>query len=270
MTIVLNEYEWAEKMINDHDLGNKPTETLSRIAKYYYANHFNKGEIRRRLAAFLLQCDPYASLVQWSDRLDRIAKNADKYPLIQLDGIEVTKEELKRIETLESRPLKRLAFTLLCTAKYWDAVFPKNNHWVNTPDKDIMRMANIGTSIRRQSMMFSELRKRGFISFSKKVDSLNVRVLFMSAGETAIHIQDFRNLGYQYLKYYGEPYFECINCGIVTKYQNLTKRGHFGRGRRQKYCPSCAAELRAKRAINSAMKHKEEIEKSNLPAKNSC
>ena len=34
MGIVLNEYEWAEKMINNHDLGGKPTETLSRVAKY--------------------------------------------------------------------------------------------------------------------------------------------------------------------------------------------------------------------------------------------
>lgn len=258
MTIVLNEYEWAEKMINDHDLGKRPTETLNRIAKYYYANRFSKREIRKRLSAFLLQCDPYASLIQWSDVLDKIVKNVGKYPLIQLDGVDVTKEELRRIETLESKPLRRLAFTLLCTAKYWDLVSPKNHHWVNTSDKEIMLMANISTSIKRQSMLFGELRKRGFICFSKKIDNLNVRVLFMGAGETAIHIRDFRNLGYQYLKYYGEPYFECVNCGIVTRYQNLSRRGRFKRGGIQKYCPNCAAEMRAKQAVNAAMKRKEE------------
>ena len=61
-------------------------------------------------------------------------------------------------------------------------------------------MANIKTSIKRQSLMFAELRNAGFIRFSKKIDNLNVQVLFMTPGETAIHIQDFRNLGYQYLK----------------------------------------------------------------------
>ena len=39
MSIVLNEYDWAEKMIANHDLGKKPTETLSRVSKYYYENH---------------------------------------------------------------------------------------------------------------------------------------------------------------------------------------------------------------------------------------
>lgn len=42
MSIVLNEYDWAEKMIANHDLGKKPIETLSRVSKYYYENHYSK------------------------------------------------------------------------------------------------------------------------------------------------------------------------------------------------------------------------------------
>lgn len=33
MGIVLNEYEWAERMINSRELGKKPMETLTRVAK---------------------------------------------------------------------------------------------------------------------------------------------------------------------------------------------------------------------------------------------
>ena len=40
MSIVLNEYDWAEKMIANHDLGKKPIETLSRVSKYYYENEY--------------------------------------------------------------------------------------------------------------------------------------------------------------------------------------------------------------------------------------
>ena len=40
MSIVLNEYEWAERAIKDKSLGKKPYETLSRVAKYYtYKNY---------------------------------------------------------------------------------------------------------------------------------------------------------------------------------------------------------------------------------------
>lgn len=248
MSIVLNEYEWAERMINNHELGKKPIETLNRVAKYYLENKYSKREIRKLLDTFLTQCDPSASLMHWSDTLDKVAKNVGKFPLIRLDGVDITKGELERIEALGGKQVRRLAFTLLCVAKYWDVVSESNNHWVNSPDKEIMQMANINTSIKRQSLMFAELRDAGFIKFSKKIDNLNVQVLFMEPGETAIHIQDFRNIGYQYLKYYGAPYFECVNCGITVKIQEPA------RGRRQKYCPSCAIELHTKQKVDSVMR----------------
>lgn len=250
MSIVLNEYEWAEQMIKNHELGKKPIETISRVAKYYYANQYSKQEVRKLLDTFLMQCDPSASLVHWSDTLDRVTKGVDRFPLIRLEEISVTKNELSKIELLKGKQIRRLAFTLLCIAKYWNAVSDANNHWVNSSDKEIMQMANINTSIKRQSMMFGELRDAGFIRFSKKIDNLNVQVLFIEDGEVAIHIQDLRNIGYQYLKYYGEPYFDCANCGLTVKIQEPT------RGRRQKYCPSCAVELHTRQKIESVMRRR--------------
>lgn len=250
MSIVLNEYEWAERMIDNNEIGKKPIETLSRVAKYYYANHYSKKEIRKLLDTFLAKCDPTTSLVHWSDTLDKVAKGADKYPLIRLDGVSITKGELEKINALSGKQIRRLAFTLLCVAKYWDAISPTNNHWVNSPDKEIMQMANISTSIKRQSMMFGVLRDAGMIRFSKKIDNLNVQVTFIEDGDTVLYIQDFRNIGYQYLKYMGEPYFDCVNCGITVKIQEPA------RGRRQKYCSNCAVELHTKQKVESVMRRR--------------
>lgn len=250
MSIILNEYEWAERMISNRDLGRKPVETLGRVAKYYSANHYSKREIRKLLDTFLIQCDPSASLANWSDKLDKIAKNADKYGIVKIDGVDVSVEEMKVIERLEGRQLRRLAFTLLCVAKYWDSVSENNDHWVNTSDREIMQMANISTSIKRQSAMFAGLKAAGLIKFSKRIDNLNVRILFMEDGEPALHIQDFRNLGYQYLKYYGGPYFECENCGLTVKLQEPA------RGRPQKYCPSCSVEVHTRQMVESVMRRR--------------
>lgn len=249
MKIILNEYEWAENMIHNRDLGSKPVETLERVAKYYRANNYSKNDTRRLLENFLMQCDPGTSLSAWSERLDKLVKIADKYPPIILNGVSISSRELEAIERLESTQLKRLAFTLLCCCKYFDATKPNNNHWVNCSDKDLMQMANIVTSIRRQSAMFNELRKRGYIQFAKKIDNLNVRLLFADdeANDEKIFISDFRNLGYQYLKYYGGAYFECENCGIVVKER-------IGCGRKQKYCPTCALEIKTRQSINSVMR----------------
>lgn len=157
---------------------------------------------------------------------------------------------MEAIERLEGKQIRRLAFTLLCVAKYWDAVSDKNDHWVNTSDREIMQMANISTSIKRQSAMFAELKAANMIHFSKKIDNLNVRVVFMEDGDTAIHIQDYRNLGYQYLKYYGGPYFECENCGLTVKIQEPS------RGRRQKYCQGCSIEVHTRQMVESVMRRR--------------
>ena len=41
MSIVLNEYEWAERAIQNHELGKKPIETLNRVSKYYLSNKYS-------------------------------------------------------------------------------------------------------------------------------------------------------------------------------------------------------------------------------------
>ena len=254
MGIVLNEYEWAERMIENRELGAKPVETLTRISKYYFENQYSKKEVRVMLDKFLIQCDPSVALARWSDTLDKITKSAAKYPLVKLDGVVVSYRELQRIEALEGMQIRRLAFTLLCVSKYWDAVSSRNNHWVNSSDVEIMRMANIGTSVKRQSAMFGQLRANGLIRFSKKIDNLNVQVLFSDSNipepEVAIHIRDFRNIGFQYLKHYGGPYFECENCGVVTKIADPNK------GRKPKYCAGCAAEVKTRQNVNSVMRHR--------------
>lgn len=251
MSIVLNEYEWAERMIERQDLGKKPTETLTRVAKYYLSDGYSKREVRQMLDEFLVQCDPSVRLPNWSDTLDRVVKNADRHPLIKVDGINITTDEMNIIDSLEKKQVQRLAFTLLCVAKYWDAVFEQNDHWVNTSDREVMQMANINTSIKRQSAMFAELRSAGMIQFSKKIDNLNVRVAFMGGEDEALRIQDFRNLGYQYLKYHGGPYFECANCGLTVKAQEPVK------GRKKKYCPSCAIEVGIRQRVDWVMRERQ-------------
>ena len=98
--------------------------------------------------------------------------------------------------------------------------------------------------------MYHTLSELGLIRFSKKIDNTNVRVEFIEDGEVAVRVSDFRNLGYQYLKYHGEPYFECENCGLTVR-QNNKKTG-----RRQKYCQSCAAEIKIQQTINSVMRRR--------------
>lgn len=252
MSIVLKENEWAENMIRSKSLGKKPSETFCRVARYYLDKGYNKSDTRNFLDTFLIQCDPTSSLPKWSDALDYAVGRASKYAAVDIDGIDITKPEMERVDSLDGKQIKRLAFTLLCLAKYWQIVVPSGDYWVNNRDNEIMAMANINTSIKRQSMMYWTLRECGMIQFSRKVDNTNVRVCFVEDGDAVMRVTDFRNLGYQYLKYHGEPYFECENCGLTTKINTPNK------GCKQKYCRDCAVAIHTKQMVNSVMRRRNE------------
>lgn len=257
MSIVLNENDWAAKMIKSRSLGNKPYETLCRVAKYYAENDgYSKSGVRDKIEEFLLMCEPSASITKWSHTLDIVANRAFKYKSINIDGINITDKEMAKIDSLGSRQMKRLAFTLLCLAKYWDEVNPNGDHWVNSSDSEIMGMANISASVKRQSALYHELNKLGMIQFSKKIDNTNVRVLFIEDGEPVYTVYDFNNLGYQYQMYHGEPFFVCENCGKTTKMKNPNV------GRRQKYCSNCAAEIMVRQNVNSVMRGRGKFNKT--------
>lgn len=252
MTIVLNENEWAEDMIVSRSLGKKPFETIRRVARYYIDGGQPPREVRRLLDVFLLQCDPTASLPKWSDSLDKAVSLAYKYPAVNIESVTVTKPEMERIDSVPGKQIRRLAFTLLCLAKYWNAVNSKCNSWVNNKDSDIMRMANINTSIKRQSMMYHTLNNIGLIRFSRKVDNTSVQVCFIEDGEIAMRITDFRNLGYQYMMYHGEPFIVCANCGITTR-MDTSGNNH---GRHKKYCGECTRQIYLQQTVNSVMRRR--------------
>lgn len=250
MSVILNEYSWAEDMIASAQLGDKPIKTLSIVAEYYYENGFSKRDIRKMTTEFYVACTSSPLPFYIADALDSIIKRLGRRPLVQIDGVNISSTELDIILKLQGRQLQRLAFTLLCLAKYHYERNPVTDHWVTTSDKDILKMANIKTSVKRQSKLFGDLQRAGLIKFSQKIDSLNVQVLFCDDYDCKIEIDDFRNLGYQFLKYVGEPYFECESCGIVEKITSPQK------GRKQKYCKACAQTIKSKQSSLSVISHR--------------
>lgn len=234
MSIVLDERYFAEQKLQHPELGHRPGETLGRIAKYYYASGYTKRDIISRLKDYLVRCDPRINLVLWDSLIKSSADYAEKHKLIEIDSISVTENELNTVSKLRSRPARRLLFTLICLAKFGNTVNPNNKCWVNVRTKEIFEMANIQCSSQRQSLMLNELLHLGLIGYSRVIDNTNIYVKCLdSDGCSAIKVTNFKNLGYQYLKYIGEPYITCNRCGVTVKRT----------GRWQKYCCTCAEDI---------------------------
>ena len=237
--IVLNEKEWAKTAIDALSLGKKPYETIVRVAKYYKSEGYKKSEIRRKVEDFMIRCKPRLSLVKWENSITAAVNTAEKYPPICLQGVVVTDKEMKKIEALPSVLQQRLMFTIVCLAKYGNAVNKNNGNWVNFEQKDIFTLANVTLSSKRQSLMINDLWQAGYIGYSCLVDNTNLSVKILDDGEPAMFIDDFRNLGNQYMRYHGGNYFECEGCGLVLKVTSASAH--------QKYCKECAEMIKANR-----------------------
>ena len=261
MSIVLNEYAWAKDHIEKCDLGDNAFETLCRVAKYYKANGAKKSVIKKNLEDFLLRCDPYVSTVLWSKTLDKAVKIGNKYPLVDIDKIVITKPEMDTILSAGSRnggiQVQRLAFTLLCVAKYMLRVAPNTNGWVSIPEDQIMKMANLKPSYKRQNLLYGQLIEAGLLQPSKKIDNLNVRVLYIKDGEPALDVCDFRDLGNQFMKYIGKPYYVCQNCGLTVKAPKNAKLG------KMKYCQECAVKIEVKNRVDCVMRSRKPARSAN-------
>lgn len=237
--IILNEKEWARRAIDSLSLGKKPFETIVRVAKYYKSEGYRKSEVRRKVEDFMIRCQPRLSLVKWENSITSAVNAAEKYPPVCISGVTVTVPEMEKIEALPSLLQQRVMFTLVCLARYGHAVNPKNGNWVGFSQKDIFSLANVTMTSRRQSLMINDLWQAGYIRYSRIVDNTSLSVEIIEDGEPAMFVDDFRNLGNQYMRYHGGDYFECEGCGLVLKATSASAH--------QKYCRECAGAIKAAR-----------------------
>lgn len=233
MRLILNEKEEAEKIINTGDIGSKVNETLSLLSRYYKYQGCNTKEIINNLDNFMANSYVNYNPDDWDKIINRYAK-AKKYTLVQIGSIPVTKNELLSISQIKDKKLEKLAFTLLVLAKFGNMRNPNNNNWVLVDEYDVLQRARVRGSLIAQYSCFYDLAKMDLITYSHRVDNINVRVGFIdNDSEIVLNIIDLRELGYQYLMYKGEKYIKCAECGIVMKPTS-------NKSNNQKYCKECA------------------------------
>lgn len=233
--IVVNENEYAQIRIKNKDVGENVYTTLSILAKYYYSQGMKRKAVCIELQNFLEVAYPKYSINKsyWTEVIEKTANKNAKEKLFESDGVWITESEWEKIQALGNKILGKLAFTLLCIAKINNQRRSSNNNWVNTDIKEIYKLANISCSVDLRAKRIGSLIHSGLAEFAKRVDNLNLKVLFVDdESKKKFLVNDFRDLGNEYLYRIGENYIRCAECG------KLIKNNKYGN---KKYCPTCAA-----------------------------
>lgn len=205
------------------------------LARYYYhVFGYRKKKISDLLLDFLKRNYPRYELDEtyWLETLEKISSRAGKYQLAEIEGVKVSVAEMQVIQSIHNKVLERLAFTMLVVAKFWNMKKPENDGWVNTSSKDLFKYARITSNTIDRELRIGELHDLGLVEFPKRNGNLNCRITFIhDDSEEAVFVDDFREIGYAYLKYNGENYIKCAECGI------LIRNNKYGN---KKYCKDCS------------------------------
>lgn len=234
--IILNEKKYAIECLENGFVGKKPFFTLSIIAKYYYHSlGYKKSKINNLLNEFMSKnyAGYHLDKLSWQDTIESIVKKVNKYALLEVDGVSITKSELQTISEIDNPIRERVMFTILCLAKFGLARNSNSNGWVNTDSKEIFKMARVSCKALERELYIGDLFDRGLLELPMRNDNTSIRVTFIDTeSPEELFVSDFRELGYEYLKYKGENFIRCAECGILTRgNKNGTKR----------YCKDCAA-----------------------------
>ena len=243
INLILNEKNYAEKLINGEVTDTNPYHALSLLARYYYhISGYRKSKIAILLNEYLYRrffVEDYEK-TRWEDIIERIAQNAKKHPPKEIAGVRITFAEMEIVDALPGVALRKLAFTILCLAKLGNLRNPNNNNWVNYSSKDVFDLANINCRSIDRELKIGTLYQKGLLEFPTRNDNLSYRVTYVNDDSNeAIFVDDFRELGYCYLNYHNGGYIRCRECGILMKDMSLPNTA----GRKKAYCKNCAAPL---------------------------
>ena len=236
---VFDGVSYAKSVIENHNIDDtNANEHMMLLAKYNF--HVNKMDDDSNYRAIVDYMKKYWCLFAEPDyqrKIEDYIKNAHKYSFKSIESIKITKNELDFIASLDNIRLEKLAFVLLCVAKYECYYHDEPKYWITWSLNNLTKLARIHVTKNETLQLFRELVVRGVIESNSSGKNLYEHILFASDGqndEVALELQevDYKELAYTYLFYKNgfSGYKHCEKCGILIKINSHS----------QKYCKKCA------------------------------
>lgn len=253
---IFDEQKHAEQVINSHKVDKSNIKDfIFKLAKYnYYVNKMDDDINYHAIVEYLRKyCNMFVE-ADYCQFIDKYIKNCKKKEYIMIDSIKIRRSELDFIESLNNIRLEKIAFVLLCVAKYDHEAYGLEDYWVNNYSiGSITSMARVHVTSNEKLQLYRELFLAKVFNLSKKVGTCNQQILFVSEKESDPVVLelteiDYKELAYTYLFYKNgfSGYINCSKCGkLIRKTANSSK-----------YCRECAKESKKESNRTSYQKSK--------------
>lgn len=236
---VFDGLSYAKSVIDDHNIDEKnANEHMMLLAKYNFnVEKMDDAENYHSIVSYMSTYWPSFMEADHQQKIEDFVKNAHKYGFKSIDSIKITRKELNFIASLGNIRLEKIAFVLLCIAKYECYYHDEPKYWICWPLNAISKLARVHVTRNENKILFRQLVLAGVIESNSFGTELYEHILFVSDGkddEIVLELSeiDYKELAYTYLYYKNgfSGYIHCEKCGRLTR-QNSN---------RQKYCEDCA------------------------------
>lgn len=240
---VFDGLSYAKNVINNHNIDeNNAIEHIKMLAKYnFHVEKMKDDENYRSIVEYMSNYWDCFAEADYEQIIGNFIKEAHNFSFKNIGTIEITRKELDFIGSLDNIRLEKIAFVMLCIAKYKCYYHDSPNYWIDWNLNAISKLARVHVTKKENLLLYRQLVLAGAIESNSVKKKLYEHVLFASNGEndeTILELSenDYKELAYTYLYYKNgfTGYVHCEKCGRLIKQKS----------NRQKFCDECSVLVR--------------------------
>ena len=232
MNFLFNEKSAIENMINMKVVDNDNIfVTIKDLARYnYFVYNMDKDNNYKSILKYLQKNGQNINEENVYNIIDLCVQRAKKHPFKQVSEVHITKNELQFIKNLNDIKQEKIAFVLLTSAKYYDAVRDTKKNTAYMRNSDICKLARITIPAKDRDVFMQFAYDKRVLLRHSRAASIEKTVGFISNDENdkvvlRLKENDFKDLAYTYLAYKTPHKFRrCVVCNCWMKKDSKDRR----------------------------------------------
>ena len=232
MNFLFNEKSAIENMINMKVVDNDNIfVTIKDLARYnYFVYNMDKDNNYKSIFKYLEKNGQNINEENVYNIIDLCVQRAKKHPFKQVSEVHITKNELQFIKNLNDIKQEKIAFVLLASAKYYDAVRYTKKNTAYMRNSDICKLARITIPAKDRDVFMQFAYDKMVLLRHSRAASIEKTVGFISNDENdkvvlKLKENDFKDLAYTYLAYKTPHKFRrCVVCNCWMKKDSKDRR----------------------------------------------
>jgi len=148
MTIIFNELEYAENLLEKGFKDFINWEDLSILSRYFRYKGQKRAEIKKSIVEFYKEFSYYNEHTGVGEKIDNAIKKSEKSPLRISESVTITENEVQRIRELKNYKLEKICFVMLVLSRANKIAYSSSSsrYYLSMNFSEVLEMANVQAS----------------------------------------------------------------------------------------------------------------------------